>query len=74
MRREIMYRYVFEYPAITYKKGEWYVADCKALNIVGVGESEFEAVDNLQDAASKHLNEFEVIILPVKLNEKNSKR
>ena len=61
-----MYKYVFEYPAFTYQKENKHIADCKALNIVGVGDSELEAVNNLQQAASKYLNEFEVIILPIK--------
>lgn len=68
-----MYKYVFEYPAITQKKGNWFIADCKALNIVGVGESEFEAIDNLQEAANKYLSEFEVIIHPVRFSENNSR-
>lgn len=61
-----MYKYVFEYPAITRQKNGKFIADCKALNIVGIGFSELEAIKNLQQAASKYLNEFEVIILPVK--------
>lgn len=61
-----MYKYVFEYPAFTHNKNGKYVADCKALNIVGVGCSECEAIDNLQEAASRYLSEFEVVILPIK--------
>ncbi|MEW5822585.1 MAG: hypothetical protein AB1782_20495 [Cyanobacteriota bacterium] len=61
-----MYKYVFEYPAFTHNKNGKFIADCKALNIVGVGFSELEAVQNLQQAASKYLSEFEVVILPIK--------
>lgn len=62
-----MYKYVFEYPAFTGKVNSKYAAYCKALKIIGVGSSEYEAVDNLQKAASKHLNEHEVIISPVNI-------
>jgi predicted RNase H-like HicB family nuclease len=61
-----MYKYVFEYPAITWKRNGKYIADCKALNIVGVGYSENEAINNLQIAANQYLYDFEVVILPIK--------
>ena len=61
-----MYKYVFEYPAFTSQRNGKFIADCRALNIVGVGFSEVEAVNNLKKAASKYLSEFEVVILPIK--------
>lgn len=64
-----MYKYVFEYPAFTFNKNGKFIADCKALNIIGVGFSEGEAIKNLQEAASIHMNDFEIVILPMKLNK-----
>jgi hypothetical protein len=61
-----MYKYVFEYPAITWIRNGKYIADCKALNIIGVGFSEHEAINNLQIAANQYLYDFEVVILPIK--------
>lgn len=67
-----MYKYVFEYPAFTFNKNGKFIADCRALNIVGVGFSEQEAIQNLQQAASKHMSEFEVVILPMNFNREFS--
>lgn len=64
-----MYKYVFEYPALTKKRNDRYIAYCKALKIAGVGYTEKEAVNNLQVAANRYLYEFDVVIHPVKDNK-----
>lgn len=43
------------YPTFVYENEKHYFADCLELNLVSIGESPIEAVENLQQEVSKVL-------------------
>lgn len=62
-----MQKYVFEYPAFTNQFKGRFVGMCPALNIIGLGFTEEECVQNITTAVSKCLPGYYVIIIPVKV-------
>ncbi len=52
------------FTASVWKEGEWYVAQCLEVDVVSQGESEEEALHNLQEALSLHFTGPRATILP----------
>lgn len=51
---------MIEYPAMIYKTGKGYMANCMVKNFVGFGQTEEAAVNNLRSAlkSTEKLKEF----------------
>ena len=56
-----------EYPALIYKnnKNNLFIANCFVKNLVGMGKTENEAMENLEKSLSKIQNEYVVKIKPM---------
>ena len=56
-----------EYPALIYKnnKSNLFIANCFVKNLVGMGKTENEAMENLEKSLSKIQNEYVVKIKPM---------
>ncbi|MFC2131302.1 type II toxin-antitoxin system HicB family antitoxin [Bacteroidota bacterium] len=53
-----------QFTASVWKEGEWYVAHCNEFEIASQGESESEALKNLQEAIELHFEEPTATIFP----------
>jgi predicted RNase H-like HicB family nuclease len=42
------------FPATVWREGNWFVAQCLAIDIASQGETEQEALDNLKEALELH--------------------
>ncbi len=45
-------------------EGEWFVAQCREVDVASQGRSETEALANLQEALELHFEEPQATILP----------
>ena len=56
-----------EYPALIYKnnKNNLYVANCFIKNLVGMGKTEIEAIENLENSLSILQKEYVVKVKPM---------
>lgn len=58
---------VMEYPAIIYKnaKNDTYIANCITKKLIGYGNSEYNAVKNLEILLNKDKTDYPVRVKPV---------
>ena len=54
-----------EYPAYVYRKNRVFVANCVLYNLIAIGISEIDAIENLQKILQKTLSEFNITVKPV---------
>ncbi len=52
------------FSAVVWKEGEWYVAQCRELEVASQGETKEEALKNLSEAIEVHLSPPVATILP----------
>lgn len=56
---------VRDFNAVIVKEGDWYVAQCLQIDIASQGESEEEALSNLNDALKLHFTPPVATVLPI---------
>ena len=49
------------FTAVITREGDWYIAQCLAVDVASQGETEQEAIQNLQEALELHLEPPSVI-------------
>jgi len=54
-----------QYTATITKEGNWYVAQCVEIDVASQGETEDEALHNLQEAIELHFEEPRATITPL---------
>lgn len=52
------------FTASVWREGDWYVAQCREVDIASQGETEEEALENLGDAISLHFEPPVATVLP----------
>lgn len=52
------------FTASTWREGEWYIAQCREVDVVSQGATEDEALDNLRDALELHFTPPVADIVP----------
>jgi predicted RNase H-like HicB family nuclease len=52
------------FTASTWREGEWYIAQCREVDVVSQGTTEDEALDNLRDALELHFTPPVADIVP----------
>lgn len=55
---------VRDFNAVIFKEGEWFVAQCLEVDIASQGETEDEAMKNLNDALLLHFTPPVATVLP----------
>ena len=53
-----------EFTATVWQEGEWFIAQCREVDVVSQGLSENEALDNLKEALELHFEPPHATILP----------
>ena len=53
-----------EFTATVWQEGEWYIAQCREVEVASQGLSEEEALDNLGEALELHFEPPSATILP----------
>jgi predicted RNase H-like HicB family nuclease len=53
-----------EFTATVWQEGEWFVAQCREVEIASQGATEEEALDNLREALELHFEPPRATILP----------
>lgn len=55
---------VQEFTASVWQEGEWFVAQCREVDIASQGSTEEEALDNLREALELHFEPPRATVLP----------
>ena len=50
--------------AVVWQEGKWFIAQCLDIDVASQGQSENEAMENLQDALTLHFTPPTATILP----------
>ncbi|HEU4595527.1 MAG TPA: type II toxin-antitoxin system HicB family antitoxin [Pyrinomonadaceae bacterium] len=53
-----------EFTASVWQEGEWFVAQCREVDVASQGSTEQEALDNLREALELHFEPPRATILP----------
>ena len=53
-----------EFTATVWQEGEWFVAQCREVEVASQGATEEEALDNLREALELHFEPPRATILP----------
>jgi predicted RNase H-like HicB family nuclease len=53
-----------EFTATVWQEGEWYIAQCREVEVASQGLSEEEALDNLREALELHFEPPRATIFP----------
>ena len=53
-----------EFTATVWQEGEWFVAQCREVDVASQGVTEDEALDNLREALELHFEPPRATILP----------
>jgi predicted RNase H-like HicB family nuclease len=53
-----------EFTATVWQEGEWFVAQCREVEVASQGVTEEEALDNLREALELHFDPPHATILP----------
>jgi predicted RNase H-like HicB family nuclease len=53
-----------EFTAIVIPEGDWYVAQCLQIDIASQGQTEDEALANLQEALELHFEPPTAVVMP----------
>ena len=52
------------FTASVWREGEWYVAQCREVDVASQGQTEDEALDNLRDALELHFTPPVATLVP----------
>ena len=53
-----------EFTATVWQEGEWFIAQCREVEVASQGTTEAEALDNLREALELHFEPPRATILP----------
>jgi predicted RNase H-like HicB family nuclease len=53
-----------EFTATVWQEGEWFIAQCREVDVASQGRAEAEALDNLREALELHFEPPRATILP----------
>jgi predicted RNase H-like HicB family nuclease len=53
-----------EFTATVWQEGEWFVAQCREVDVASQGQTEDEALDNLREALELHFEPPRATVLP----------
>jgi predicted RNase H-like HicB family nuclease len=53
-----------EFTATVWQEGEWFVAQCREVDVASQGSTEEEALDNLREALELHFEPPRATIMP----------
>ena len=53
-----------EFTATVWQEGEWFIAQCREVDVASQGLTEAEALDNLREALELHFESPRATILP----------
>ncbi len=53
-----------EFTASVWQEGEWFIAQCREVDVASQGSTEQEALDNLREALELHFEPPRATILP----------
>jgi len=53
-----------EFTATVWQEGEWFIAQCREVDVASQGQTEDEALDNLREALELHFEPPRATVLP----------
>ena len=53
-----------EFTATVWQEGDWFVAQCREVDVASQGQTEDEALDNLREALELHFEPPRATVLP----------